>query len=218
MCFTKEVSFAAWLVSIIIAACIYLKDTSSSINRWLAAFIVAFSTMQLLEAGVWISIENGNGKWNEIFTVLIFLSLLVQPLIQTYFGYIATKNIVLQILTWACVGLLIWGIYKAFTNRYQSQVGPNGHLIWYRLVGQGKAVTDFKQEPLLMSPYYIVIILYMLGLFVPLLFLGSAGIPLLLIGLGTLAFSCYMYYETGEVSSIWCFSAILYSIAAFFLV
>jgi hypothetical protein len=165
---------------------------------------MCFSTIQLLEAGIWISIREGSTYMNDLMTRLVLIVLLMQPLAQTYLGAHYTHSTFLYLLSFGFLGLLIWGLYRIGSSKsgqFSSVKGNNGHLVW-----------DDKGTPLLRWET----IPYLIGLFIPLLFIGWPGILLLLIGTATLVASLY-YAPSREISSVWCFAAVTYAIAALFV-
>lgn len=211
MCFNAPTSLAAWIIANLIA--LYLWNRNRNYDRWNAVFIFTFTLIQLLEAGLW---STDKESLNQLLTGLIVLALLAQPLVQSYMGYkymsstklggdSYTKQNLLLIMTYVYVILFIWGLIKVISNResYQSKVGPNGHLVW-----------ESKGEPHVLSPFTW---LYLIGLFIPLLFMKNyKGLPLLAIGLITFAYS-WIKTKGKEFSSLWCFTAVIYAFVALFL-
>src|SRR5687768_4374188 len=126
MCMNKEASFGAWIVSLIIGVFLYLRN--KLYDRWNALFLVTFTTIQLLEGGLWISIEKHKEEMNSVLTKAIIVALLAQPLVQTYLGYLYTGSSLLHFLSFVFGGLFIWSVYKAFTiGNVTSRVGSDGH-------------------------------------------------------------------------------------------
>lgn len=205
MCFDWQSSLTSWVFST--GASWYLYKRNKNYDRWNAGFITCFSTIQLLEAGIWATDPmKGPDRNNENLTKLILVGLAAQPLVQTYQGYLFSHRDVLWYATWVFVGFLFYTISKILTakrGQYYSTVGPNGHLIWH---------TPSENKGLF-GPKWLGV-LYMLGLFVPLLFMKSwSGLPLIAIGLTT---ALYAMTSTSprEFGSMWCFTAIFYSLAA----
>jgi len=199
MCYSKETSFAAWGVSLLIS--IFLYKRNNNYDRWNAAFILTFTTIQLLEGGVWFSIEKGNSVLNCTLTKLIFIALFLQPLVQTYLGAQYTGSSILYTATLVYVILLLWACLRMFSGKEQSTVGENGHLVWSSLENMNGVIS----------------ILYLGGLLVPLLFMeNNKGIPLVIIGLLTALYS-YIKTDFKEFSSMWCFTAVIYGGVALFV-
>ncbi len=196
MCFNAPSSLLAWGFANVIG--LYLWKRNKNYDRWNAAFIFTFTLIQLLEAGLW---STDSKSTNQVLTSLIVVALLAQPLVQSYMGWKYTKQESLKFMTYIFVALLIWGAYKASTEKFQSYKGPNGHLVWESSSQTGKTVLE---------PFTW---LYFLGLFIPLLYMGKKGIPLIMIGIATLMYS-RMTTSGKEFSSMWCFTAVLYALVA----
>lgn len=199
MCYDATSSLLAWGFANAIA--FYLWKRNRKFDRWNASFIVTFTIIQLLEAGIW---STSNKETNQIFTALIVPALLLQPLIQSGMGWKYTHKKFLLLLTYLYFGLLIWGTVRSITRKdeFHSYKGSHGHLVW-----------DLKNEGHVLAPFTW---LYLLGLFIPLLFMGNAGIPLIAIGAITFAYS-WLQTKGKEFSSLWCFTAVLYAIVALFV-
>ena len=196
MCFDAPTSLFSWAVANSIA--LYLWNRNLKYDRWNAAFIFTFTLVQLLEAGLWSTKQK---SLNHLFTGLILLALLAQPLVQSYMGYSQTKKRFLLILVWVYTILFIWGIFQFFTQKFKSYPGKCGHLIWE------------SENSHLLGPF---VLLYLVGLFIPLFYMGTSGGVLILIGAITFIYS-WMRTKGKEFSSLWCFTAIAYAFAAIFL-
>ncbi len=197
MCFSAPSSLLAWGFANAIA--FYLWQRNKNYDRWNAAFIFTFTLIQLLEAGLW---STDSKDTNQVLTSIIMVALVAQPLVQSYMGWKYTKQPTLQIMTYIFIGLLIWGIFKTVSEKFQSHVGPNGHLMW-ESDGQGHILQPFTW-------------LYFLGLFIPLLYMGSKGLPLIAIGIATLVYS-WMSTKGKEFGSMWCFTSVAYALVALFV-
>jgi uncharacterized membrane protein len=166
--------------------------------------------IQLLEAGLWKTIENPTERskeLNDLLTRLILLALLFQPFIQSYLGYKYTKSSVMVYMAIAFALILGYGFYRTYTSspgQFQSFVGEKGHLVW----------TDAKSPKSFMG---WVGFLYLMGIFIPLLFMKDwKGWPIILIGVITALYSLYIA-GNGEFGSYWCFTAVAVSLTALFL-
>jgi hypothetical protein len=203
MCFSKEASLTAWVAAVGIS--FYLYQRNRNYDRMNAAFIVTFSSIQLLEAGIWFSLEKHNSDLNTTLTSLVLLVLLLQPLIQVWMGAKYTHALLLDLLVYVYLGALLWGLFRVATanpGQFSSQPGPNGHLVW----------TNAK-SPSFLGPT-VIAMLYLVGLFVPLLFMKEGrGVALLVVGVATLVGSL-IYAPGKEFSSIWCYAAIAYAVMA----
>jgi preprotein translocase subunit SecG len=213
MCWNKEVSLITYVTVVVIVIILYQRNVGS--DRQLALFSLAFVTIQLLEFFAWISIENQNRKMNDLVTRLILIALWAQPLINSYLAYKVVskeeptetnKNFkwILTAMVIMFTIFFIYSIYMASSNKtkFSTTTGPNCHLVWKR--GQG---LDFMGEKL--------IILYLAGLIVPLLFVENfkKGLILITVGLVLMIFSRMMSSQK-EMGSWWCWVAFVFVLAA----
>lgn len=207
MCFDVQSSLLAWSLTYSISVYLYFRN--KGYDRWNAGFIMSFSTIQLLEAGIWTTLGNDKKpELNDILTRLVLLTLTIQPLVQSYMGYQYTKADILALMTWIFIGILIWSLYRLCTSKsgqFSTIAGPNGHLVW----------SDAKSSNFLGGTW--IVIAYLMGLFVPLFFMRERrGAPLIVIGIITAIFSL-MVVSKNELSSYWCYTTVLYAISALFL-
>jgi|688.fasta_scaffold17193_7 hypothetical protein len=208
MCYDIESSISAWIISNSIA--IYLYYRNRRYDRWSCFFIITFSTIQLLEAGLWWSQKQGlPSNTNEILTKLVLLVLLSQPFVQSYFGYRYTKVNLLKYMCVVYFAIILWGIYRVVTaSKGSFYTSPNsqGHLVWH-----DSSKKNFLGGNL---PQYLIPSLYLGGLFIPLIFQkDNRGLPLIAVGVGSIAFSTIMG-DSESFSSLWCFYAVIYSFVA----
>lgn len=208
MCFDEASSLLAWTLSYTIAW--YLYNRNQNYDRWNAMFIMCFTTIQLIEAGIWSTYGDptSSSSINELLTKLVLLVLISQPLFQSYSGYSATGSSMLGLMSVVFLAILMWTIYRlsrAECGQYSTAPGPNGHLVW----------RDSKSPNFLGST--LISVAYLFGLFVPLLFMREyRGIPLLIVGAITAAYSL-MVAGRGEFGSYWCFASVAYAVAALFV-
>lgn len=203
MCIDAKTSISAWLICIIIA--VYLWHRNQNYDRWNALFIATFTLIQLLEAGIW------SGYNNQLLTEIILVALLLQPMVQTFASYYYTESIFMKYLIIVYAIILVYTIYRVITaqqGQFYSDRGPNGHMVWHD--------TRYPNS-FLAGGYSFIGVLYLIGLFVPLLFMKDyKWVPLIIVGLGTLFYSLYMT-RNQEFSSVWCLSATLYALVAIFI-
>src|SRR5574339_516215 len=137
MCYDKDTSLLAWTLSYTIAW--YLFNRNQNYDRWNASFILCFTTVQLIEAGIWCSKESNGASASEfvdLFTRLLLLALLMQPLIQSYMGYQYTPanenslrsqlRPLLGVASLAFLALLFGGMWRIGTStpgQFTSTVG-----------------------------------------------------------------------------------------------
>jgi hypothetical protein len=207
MCFDTQSSLLAWSLSYSISVFLYLRNRSY--DRWNSAFIMTFATIQLLEAGLWVTLEKREEKTelNDLLTRLVLLTLVTQPLVQSYMGYRYTKEISLAVMSWVFLGLLIWAFWRVIRSspgQFSTLPGPNGHLIW-----------DDKRSPSFLGGWWVGI-LYLAGLFIPLFFMKHKGLMLIGVGVATAIFSL-LAAPAKEFSSYWCYTTVIYALVALFI-
>lgn len=202
MCYSTESSLAAWTISVVIGC--YLWYRNRRYDRWNASFIWTFSAVQLWEAGIW-STDNKNTQ--GVYLKLIALTLLAQPLVQTFCAWRSTgsKHQLLRIMTWVYLAIWLYTLYRTFTEQFSVNVGPNGHLVWNASDGE-----------MISGNVPILALLYLVGLFLGLAYGLPNTLLLIIIGVATLAWSVSRV-TTGEIGSYWCYTAVAYSIAAMFV-
>lgn len=201
MCYDAETSLLAFTLSYSIAW--YLYNRNRRYDRWNAAFLMTFSTIQALEACLWSS---ANPEVRETVTKAILFVLLLQPVVQAFSGYQYTRSSFLYLLTAAAVGGLLWGVWRlarARPGEFSTTVGVRGHLIW----------NDSASPSSFLGPSLIGLV-YLAGLFVPLLWMSDLrGLVLIFVGLATAAYSM-VAAGPSEFSSMWCLVSIVYGLIA----
>lgn len=224
MCFDSDSSLLAWTLCYSIATFLFHRNVG--FDRWNAGFIICFSTIQLLEAGIWLTQDQKtkdqhSKELNDLLTRVILLALVCQPLFQTYLGYKYTKSTVLGVLSFVFLGIILWTVmrlWKSKKGEFSSSPGPNGHLIWSDLRSQDNFLGGNGSVGSLING------LYLLGLFLPLVYMVIYSPPgrwmralmLIATGLATAGYSI-LYAAPKEFSSYWCYSAVLYAIVAIFV-
>lgn len=206
MCFDMQSSLLGWTLAYSISVFLYYRN--QNYDRWNASFIICFSTIQLLEAGLWLDrVSPSNNSVNDLLTRLILITLLTQPLVQNYMGYVNTKEPILMLTSFVFLGGLVWAGWRICTSKpgqFASSPGPNGHLVW-----------SDTQSPTFLGG--IMGMIYLAGLFIPLFFMKEwKGVALITIGILTAIYSL-MFTSKGEFASYWCYAAVLYAIAALFV-
>ena len=197
MCYSTRSSLTAWLVSVVIAA--YLWKRNKRFDRWNSLFILSFSAVQLFEAGIWSS---DSERCRNLYLGLLLVALYSQPLAQTFGAWKTTGSIVLKRFIILYGFILLYTVYRIFTEKFYSTVGPNGHLVW------NSTGTDF-----ITGGCKILGVLYLIGLFLGLLWALPNSLPLIAIGAITFIWSLTQT-SSGEFGSYWCYTAVAYSIVA----
>nr|WQM86783.1 membrane protein [Marseillevirus cajuinensis] len=196
MCFSLEASLSAWAFSIVFVVLLWVRDRIY--DRWNASFLLCFSTIQLVEAGMWWSL--GSEVSNKALTKTILPLLLLQPLVQSYGGWKATGSPFLKNMTTMYAVLFVAGISQV-SGKMRTVVGEEGHLVWEDSSGNGVM-------PGWLAPFYLF------GLFAPILWQKKKGIPLIATGALT-AFYSWWKTRGREFSSYWCFTSVVYGLIAY---
>lgn len=197
MCFNWEISLLTWFFAI--ACFIFLIKRNHKDDIWLALFILTFSTIQLLEALIWLNISSP--KKLNIITKIVLIFLWLQPLVNCMAGFITTKVAVLGIGAALYLCLLAYSTISSSSETFTAVKGPNCHLVWKRS-GSG----HFMKSNLFGG-------IYLLGLFLPLLFLAKPITRYVALFTAFITFTLSRYYYDPEFSSIWCFSSLLFSLS-----
>lgn len=205
MCFNAKSSFTAWIIAVILS--IYLYKRNKNFDRWNAGFILTFTFIQFLEGGVWLSLKYKETTLNSILTTFILISLLYQPFTQSALGYMFTKSPILKYSTLAYALIIGYTLFRIATtpmSNFSSTPGEEGHLVW----NDKTHSTDFLGGGLNFIPY-----MYLAGLFLPLLYQGWRGIPLIIVGLATAYYSLKVAGKK-EFGSYWCYTSVIYALVA----
>jgi len=205
MCINPQSSLNSFIFSICCSGFLFFRNKPFDIGN--AAFIISFTTIQLLEYFIWKSIDSNNLEDNSYYTRLVPIVLFAQPLIQTYFSYTYTKSYNLLIFIYIFMGILLYTIYTINNFNYKSVKGPNKHLIWYK-------IDKISNEKSIVIQRYFFGYIYLIGMGIGLYYTGNYS--LLSYGIGSFLFILNNYSED-EFSSMWCFVAIGYSLLCIFM-
>lgn len=215
---------------VVIVMVIILIRRNCGADRHLAIFSAAFVTIQLMEFFAWLSIERQDRNLNQLITRLILISLWAQPLINSYMAFRGIKRSdkhakINQTILIICVVLFsvlfVSGVATALgKDEFKTTKGPNCHLIWKRKPHNSQNYNENRRkvngkEPGFMSNHSVISGLYIVGLFLPLLFIKpfKKGIVLVLLGLGLL-FTARRFSSKEETGSWWCWVAGVFTLAA----
>ena len=209
MCFSFESSYNNWLVSLIVAAVLILSDrVDDSINKtniWTSLFTLTFAQVQIIEALIWNELRSECAdatRLNQLTSYLPVL-LMAQPLVQSIGAYYLTYDVNLIPLILFNLSMLLHQSYTSKRDRFDSIIGPNGHLIWRRFNSNGESQSIFGNT--------IFAYLYVLTLLLPIFWIENTTmrVSLLIYGVASLMYSLYSVPEFG---SYWCYMALGYGI------
>lgn len=215
MCYSAASSMTGWLLAVILAAFIWYRN--QLYDRVLAAFILALGLIQLIEYGVWTSIEqnkisSGVTFNSDIYGRLLFLTLAIQCFIINLgvYCYVSSvrlaggvgqvvRTLALFMFSLFAIVLALSIFYLMFYGSFSAKEGTSSHIEW---AINGDAI------PLTVGVFYLI------GIFVPLLilFMNSEGTdigPIILLLYGILS-AVYVAYTFSRLafSSMWCYLAI----------
>lgn len=186
MCWNQEVSLNTFLFSTFVLGLVAYNNTYTQYkikefkNVWWYLLFMSVISMQLAEFLVWRNIKNPS--YNKLFSKLIFLIILIQPICSLMIISDHTiRNILLCIYLAAAIP---YAIYQFVTYDFKTLISQCGHLNWNLNIGNVLFAgwTFF----FLFSFFYEQKWLYFL------------------IGLITLILILYKYHYDKTSSSLWC--------------
>lgn len=195
MCFSFESSVRAYLLASTFVVLLWLRN--KGMDKWKAILLGLFSLVQLLEAGLWKNINNI--KINSMLTSLLLMVQWIYPFVNTYFGWKQSKfQYSMEVLTYLVGAGLLYTSYRVITakeGQIHSDIVSEGNIDWF----------DDRSQSFVMGDYDWLSIIWMLGVFAPLLFIknGLTYISLL----GTLFWYSKFYYPD-SFQSVWCYFSI----------
>ncbi len=184
------------------AIAVFLFARNKNCDRWHAGFMLTLSLVQLTEGMLWyVGLDS---KANGMLTSALIVIVALQPVVQCGLSYIYLRNALLAAIAGlAAINLVI--VAATLSSRPMKTVrGPNGHLVW--------------RKPSVFDSIYISCV-YFVGLFAPLVLNVVTQTKcdtnaLLAVGVLTLAWSFYKGLGSGEWTSLWCLSTVLYGLVA----
>ena len=199
MCFSLRVSLFSWFISLI--ACIYLFNRNKKYDRWVAMFVLVFSQIQILESLLWMSYNKSTETFEnpykcQFIVFIIFYALWFQPVINFFGAYLTTKNKICLYVTGFYILLLSYLAVQTIQNTWSVSKGENGHFVWHRY-------DDKKKEKPFMGNSILGCI-YVLGLFLPVIFIQNRNLKLTLLTFGLTTMLYLRYKYPNEWSSMWC--------------
>lgn len=135
MCWNKGVSLRTFLFTTFILILIVVAEHKSIAfdNIFMYIFLISFTSMQLFEYFIWVSIETNNEILNKLASFgAWFLIRVLQPISALFLlpdKYVYLREILLPIYTISFTGTTI---YKSILNpiQFKTVVNKNGHLEW----------------------------------------------------------------------------------------
>lgn len=191
MCWNADVSLNTFLFSSFMLGLILYNNTYSQykikdfVSVWVYLFFMSFILMQLIEYFIWKNINKP--KYNQLFTTLATILLLVQPIAT---NMLITNKAVQQPLLYLYLLFAVpFASYRFTTKKVYSSVSSLGHLQWNMLLNN--SVQD-----------KMVLFIWFFFFLFPLFYEGyNIGF---IFGLLTLLVMFYKYAKDGTFGSMWC--------------
>ena len=184
MCWNPEISITTFAFALASFLAAYYHGYPS---KYLL-FFMTFSSMQLVEFFMWLSLRND--RWNTIFSIIGAIVIFLEPIMAINILDDGRAKTILYVTycLWAIV-FVMWMIERGWD--FSTIRGADGHLRW-----------NWLQIPLWVASIWVVYLL------VPLFIAGNyAGFAMASI---ILAYSVYNYATYGTWGSYWCyFSALI---------
>lgn len=153
MCRSIETSLLTFLASAGSAGyiCHRANQANPPIGRrhlqWLAAFIVSFASMQLIDAALWYTVHHRLSRLNHLISALFLPSVLALEILVSYYGALyagARRCIPYEIALWVFV--VVKGNEWYRNCRWTVPcVADGGYLLW---CGGGESPSDPQESPI----------------------------------------------------------------------
>lgn len=233
MCWNKKVSLITFIVVVVLAIILFRRNRGA--DRHLAVFSAIFVTIQLLEFFAWLSLENkqsrSSSRMNDLITRLILIALWAQPLINSYMAYRDRQsnteaddplfnNTVKYIMIGLVLIFIVMIIIAARTatekgSEFKTYPGERCHLVWSRKSSNGR-VRSIGNGFLADRSYRSL--LYMIGLFLPILLIRPIKKGIILAALGAILLIISRRMSSREeFGSWWCWIAGIFVVVALIL-
>jgi hypothetical protein len=192
MCWNKDISLNTFLFSSFVLLLIMYNNSYTQYkikefnSIWVYLFFVSFILMQLIEYFIWINLNDT--FYNNIFTILATLLVIVQPIASTM---IITNNTIRNTLLSIYVLITIpFVCYRFYVTNINSTISPLGHLRWNTIISEDNMINNVYR---LFWLLFFLFPLFYQGLIVGFIF-----------GLLTLLVMFYYYHKDGTTTSMWC--------------
>lgn len=146
-------------------------------------FMMSFSIMQLVEAGIWKTLSVA--VWNKTLSMIGLLVIACQPILSilTMERSILRRNMLLSYAAY----LLLYMFIVLPNTIWKTVVAPNGHLLWEWL-----------------RPPFVMVMLWLFFLIAPLYLRNSKSKIAFWFVLISSLIILWNYYHTGTWGSLWC--------------
>ncbi len=193
MCLTSRESILAFIILVVIAILLYIRNIKY--DRILAVFLFAVSLIQLTEFFYHNGSLSSSTGGRLIFMILWLQVLVLAVGVQIYYQTTLTS-------LWMILFIVIFmiALFYSVGQRFSVTTG-DGHLVWSQ---------DGKTSNILGKGAF----LYLAGLFIPLLIIlyysgwKDTGMWIILIAVLLSIFLVRVFYPKLVFSSLWCYSAV----------
>lgn len=147
-------------------------------------FLMSFSSMQLIEAGLWTKLSDV--QWNRTLSMIGLLVIILQPLLSI--STMQPGNAQKYMLFIYAAFIAVYVIFVLPSTVFKTRVASNGHLLWEWLRPPVWIVATWIF--LLVAPLYLRPIYHRRAAF----WFTSAAV----------AVSLFFFYSAGTWGSVWC--------------
>jgi hypothetical protein len=204
MCGSIQTSLATFAVS---AACMASVWQMASVQRpdgwppphirYLVASVMAFATMQLVDAGLWLTIQRNDVAANRFIGRVILPVVLCVEILVSYYGAVYWLNAPRSMWYEAILWMMVVGLFVTVCwGGMPSSVGSDGYLRW---CGSSTAPMGHIGPLLflasLVGPFFV---------FYPDRFVAALG---LVLGVSLFVASAALGNDYGTFGTRWCWSA-----------
>lgn len=206
MCWNKEVSMTTFIITIMAAVFLFIRNDNN--DRWIAIFAATVGLMQLAEYFMWS--DQTCGKINKYASIFALIVLLLEPLVNIGCGlYYSDSKVFFKYLLIAYI-IFVCYIYTACVRNKEIKLCgtsmcdmPQGNSFFGRKLCNLKwfFLDNFRKNKA--SMLWIIFLLLPFLMVKPI----SQGLALAAIGIGTIMVA----YATSSSAfgSLWCWLAIL---------
>jgi uncharacterized membrane protein YecN with MAPEG domain len=197
------------------AAIVALTNRNIGRDKTYAAFLAPITTQEFCQFVLWLSYRSGSiqcGNVPKIFSVLAEFSaqMVIATILYLARGHQKRRLILIGWTLYLSQAILVWTAI-AKTNSWCVKVGLNHHQIWI-----ADSALDMIGGKIL---YCLTSTIYLLSGVVSMIALELPKREIhwcLVIGIVTFAINLYLFTETLETGSVWCWSAFSFGIYFWF--
>lgn len=213
MCWSSRTSFIFFMIDL--AAIIALRNRNIGRDKAYAAFLTPITAQEFCQLVLWLSYKSDSIQCGNVPKMFSFLTEFFAQMVPVTILCLARGNqrrrlILLGLILYLSQAFLTWTAI-AKTNSWCMKVGFNHHQIWIAdaaldIIG-GKTLYGFS-----ITIYLLSGIVSLTALELP----KREMIWCLVIGIVTFIINLYLFIETLETGSVWCWSAFSFGIYFWF--